>query len=123
MTTEMNILYNIVNKGIEIQSIDKDIKIKKLIGIDNFIIRAKQEFTKNIEKEFYGKANEKEGFLDGLIEGRKYLTSMWFSDIDNSIEWVLMRLEMERKNKNWGKCEYWQCYISGLNVCKSIIGK
>jgi len=97
------------------------IKERKLTEIDKFIIRAKQEFTQYIEKEFYGKANEKEGFSDGLIEGRKYLTSMWFSHIDNSINWALAKLEMERKNKNWGECEYWQYYISGLNVCKSII--
>ena len=88
---------------------DELIKERKLVGIDMLTIRAKQEFTQYIEKELYGKANEKEGFSDGLIEGHKYLTSMWFYDVDKSIDWAIGKLEFERKNKNWGKCEYWQC--------------
>ncbi len=94
---------------------------RKLQGIEKFIIRAEEEYTQAILKNQYGIANQKLGLRNGLKEGKSHLTYKWTLSIDETIEYMTNILNHEIANKNWGKCEYWDCYISGLNVCKSII--
>lgn len=97
------------------------IKGRKLQGIEKFLLRAEEECAQAILKNQYGVANQKLGLRNGLKEGKSYLTYKWMLSIDDTILYMQSILNHEIANKNWGKCEYLDCYIKGLNVCKASI--
>ncbi len=95
-------------------------KETKIQAITMFISKAEKDFEYNMSREMYGSANENLGFINGLIEGRDYLTIKHFLSIDDTIVWAKIQLNIYLGNKDYGKCDYWQSYISGLHVCKAI---
>lgn len=96
-------------------------KETKIQAITMFISNAEQRFEYNKSHQIYGEANENLGFINGLIEGRDYLTIKHFLSIKDTVTWAKNQFNSCLINKDYGKCDYWKSYISGLSVCKAII--
>ena len=96
-------------------------KENKIKVIDMFIEKAESEFQYNKDHKNYALINQNYGFMKGLIEGRDHLTIKHFLNIGDAILWAETQFNIEFSNREYGKCDFWNYYISALKVCSVII--